>query len=1350
MNPTIVSSRRRRLAVLAALASAASLSYLTVWASPPSTVSFLGVASGDVSSNEAIVWTRAANDISPTTASVTVQVSTDPAFGTITTSASTTTSASNDYTVKFDVTGLQPQTVYYYRFQTGGGSITSLTDKFKTAPLPSANYPLHFAFSGDCDGLIRPYALASQIPGKNLDFFMFDGDTQYETSTSIGSAAVTSTGTIPGPTSTGATSTQLFTDFSRKYREQFLPVNSGGQKCLQPFFAGQGNYTAYDNHELGNKQYINGGAPAGGAVGDFASGAGVDARQSANDVNTSGTYINQSGGFLTLQNVFLSYQPVKDRGTVTNLGDLRTHGTKQLYSANQWGRHAILINTDCRSYRDIRMKDGSNNDDTGSRADNASRTYLGATQLAWLEQTLLAAEQAGTTWKFVNISDPIDQIGPIGGALTLQNAPTVADYGTLGTVTSLTTSGSTTASKTVTLTASPVGVVAGQPVSGTGVASGTKVSAINADGTLTLSANASIPSGTVLTLSPAASSYAPVSSDGGKAWIGGYRAERNALLKFIADHQIKNVVFLATDDHQNRVNEITYSPTGQTGVQSSYVKVPYCFEIVCGPLGATGPDLIQNHTFALAKKLSDSIANAQVAAGVEPIGLAGYPGLHNVTRDGDAQADTLRQPVDFYSPDTFNYNILDVSADGKTLTVTSKGINSTVQNSFAEYDAANNAERTLFSFQVDAAQPLNNIDHIIVVYQENWSFDALYGSFPGANGRANASATSLNQLDRLTGSALSGLSGNFNIATRTSPTLSATNPLPIDTNNGNVADTRFAGVPNTLLPYNVASYVAPSATTGDIVHKYFQEMYQVAGADVLGTDHRNNSGFVTWSDNPGLVMSYFDASYMPEGLLAQQYVMCDNFFHSAFGGSFLNHQFLIAAAAPVYANMPASNNGNIAYLDGTGLFAVNASGSSAGKVIRDGSITPVLGDSLTGLTINGATNQSATVGASGTPSDVSFQDGTHFNKHYVVNTTFSANMCPTFSAINQALLPSLNNTNPAGLEYTQNIGDLLDNAGVSWKWYSGGWNKALDSSKSNPLHPGTTGPNTVSPLFQWHHQAFAYFEKSRPFAADGTATYADGRNPYATAHLQDEANLYTDIANNTLPSVSFVKFLGPDNEHPGYASLLQGQQHVADLVAAVQANPALWAHTAIIITYDEHGGRWDHVTPPVRDLWGPGVRVPTIVISPYAKQGLVDHRQRDTSAILTTIEQRFGLPALNQRDANGASFADVFTSLQISRSGYVLDRRLNRMVQTVTVKNIGSVPVAGPISLALDGLSAGTSLANATGTTANNAPSGSPYLTVTSGSLAPGASASVALQFVKPASGGINYVARTIAGAATP
>jgi phosphodiesterase/alkaline phosphatase D-like protein len=573
--------------------------------------------------------------------------------------------------------------------------------------------PVHFGFSGDCDGLIRPYALASQVPTKNLDFFMFDGDTEYETSASIGSPAVHSTGNIPDPTVTvpTATQSQLFDDFSRKYREQFPPVDVGGQNCLQPFFAGQGNYTAYDNHELGNKQYINGGAPAGGGVGsttgsppfDFPTGAGVDARDPANDVTPNDgsiPFINKSGGFQTLQQVFENYQPMKERGLINAPSDPRTSGTRQLYFAQQWGRNAIFINTDCRSYRDIRMKTAANADETGSRADNPDRTMLGATQLAWLEQTLLDAEQAGTTWKFINISDPIDQIGPIGGNLTLVNPPTTADYGTLGAITSIVTTASTNNTRTVTV-ASTVGLVAGQGVFGTGVAANTTISAINTDGTtFSINNNATIATGAMLTLTPAPSTYSPVTSDGGKSWMGGYRAERNELLKFIADHRVHNVVFLATDDHQNRINELLYSPTGQTGVQASYVEVPYCLEIVCGPLGATGPDLISNHSFSLVKKLADSIANAETAANLEPIGLAGYPGLHQVRRLDDPQADTLRQPADFYSPDTFNYNVLDASADGKTLTVTSYGINSTVQNGFVEYDPVNNPERALFSFKI--------------------------------------------------------------------------------------------------------------------------------------------------------------------------------------------------------------------------------------------------------------------------------------------------------------------------------------------------------------------------------------------------------------------------------------------------------------------------------------------------------------------------------------------------------------------------------------------------------------------------------------------------------------------------
>jgi PhoD-like phosphatase len=329
-----------------------------------------------------------------------------------------------------------------------------------------------------------------------------------------------------------------------------------------------------------------------------------------------GGFVNHAIGFQTLQNVFLAYQPIADRGTVVAPGDLRTNGTKQLYSAVRWGRNALFVNTDSRSYRDIRLKTANAAaDDTGPRADNPNRTYLGATQLAWLKQSLLDAQNNGTTWKFVSVSDPIDQLGPIGGAL-------------VGTLTS-------------------------------------------------------------------------VNADGGKSYMGGYRAERNDLLKFIADNNITNVVFLSTDDHQNRINELYYSPSGQTGVQSSYVKVPYTFSIVCGPLGATGPDTITDHSFANIQAIADSVATAQVAAGIDPIGLQNYPGLHNLSREGDPTAGTNPQAVDFYSPDTFNLTVLDVSADGRTLTVRSLGMNATAQNAGIEYANGPQA-RKIFFFQIDA------------------------------------------------------------------------------------------------------------------------------------------------------------------------------------------------------------------------------------------------------------------------------------------------------------------------------------------------------------------------------------------------------------------------------------------------------------------------------------------------------------------------------------------------------------------------------------------------------------------------------------------------------------------------
>jgi phospholipase C len=126
-----------------------------------------------------------------------------------------------------------------------------------------------------------------------------------------------------------------------------------------------------------------------------------------------------------------------------------------------------------------------------------------------------------------------------------------------------------------------------------------------------------------------------------------------------------------------------------------------------------------------------------------------------------------------------------------------------------------------------------------------------------------------------------------------------------------------------------------------------------------------------------------------------------------------------------------------------------------------------------------------------------------------------------------------------------------------------------------------------------------------------------------------------------------VKPLGPENEHPGYADLLTGQQHVADLIDAVRSGPN-WHNSAIIVTYDENGGHWDHVAPPTdaahSDRWGPGSRVPALIVSPLARRHFVDHTLYDTTSILATIEDRWNLEALGTRDATANDLRNAFGS----------------------------------------------------------------------------------------------------------
>ena len=424
---------------------------------------------------------------------------------------------------------------------------------------------------------------------------------------------------------------------------------------------------------------------------------------------------------------------------------------------------------------------------------------------------------------------------------------------------------------------------------------------------------------------------------------------------------------------------------------------------------------------------------------------------------------------------------------------------------------------------------IKDVNHVVVIYLENHSFDNLYGQFEGADGLAKAPKEKVTQLDA------SGNKYGF---------------LPSVTGYMSFPD----NLPNNY--FNIDQYLSPVEEIPDVLHAFYQEQMEIDGGKMDKYALYNS----VYGNSGGLTMGYYQTKLLPLYKMASEYTLCDSFFHSAFGGSFLNHMWLIAAATPSFPNPPSSME---AQLD------------ASGKLKQDGQLTP---------------------------------DG------FIVNTSFTKNSPHPKSADTTTLVPNLN---------LPTIGDRLSEKGISWAWYSGGWN---DATAGNP-----------APTFQFHHQPFAFFAKY----ADGT----QGRKE----HLKDEQDFLVSAKNGTLPAVSFVKPLGKYNEHPGYAVLEEGEKHTLDLINAVLDGPD-GKDAVIIVTYDEHGGFWDHVTPPVVDKWGPGTRVPTIIISPFAKRGFVDHTQYETVSILSFIEKRWGLQPLSSRDQNANPFKNAFDFTDYSQA----------------------------------------------------------------------------------------------------
>ena len=211
------------------------------------------------------------------------------------------------------------------------------------------------------------------------------------------------------------------------------------------------------------------------------------------------------------------------------------------------------------------------------------------------------------------------------------------------------------------------------------------------------------------------------------------------------------------------------------------------------------------------------------------------------------------------------------------------------------------------SFPAALAQ---KIRHVVVLYTENRSFDSVYGSFPGANGLAQAEAEQVLQTDSH-GKRLECLPQAF-LSDTTIPDVRFPPAASRDRFRHEIAEMLAAPSNGLSLAngyFDADRFAALDSVSGDMVHRFYTEQYQINRVgDPINAGCFALSKFVAWSDNPGLVMGVYDVQNLGEARMAKEFVLCDNVFHSAFGGSFLNHFWLVSARSPVWPRFSSSAN----------------------------------------------------------------------------------------------------------------------------------------------------------------------------------------------------------------------------------------------------------------------------------------------------------------------------------------------------------------------------------------------------------------------------------------------------------
>jgi phospholipase C len=236
-------------------------------------------------------------------------------------------------------------------------------------------------------------------------------------------------------------------------------------------------------------------------------------------------------------------------------------------------------------------------------------------------------------------------------------------------------------------------------------------------------------------------------------------------------------------------------------------------------------------------------------------------------------------------------------------------------------------------------------------------------------------------------------------------------------------------------------------------------------------------------------------------------------------------------------------------------------------------------------------------------------------------------------------------TNPNETVFTippsplRSIGDELIEKNISWAYYGDQWNTYLVNPDGNYVTADNTYCNICNP-FQYTTSIMA--------------------SPSGRSHLRDTVELYQAIKDGTLPAVSFVKPDGWLDGHPASSKLNLLEGFVKKIVNQVQANPTLWASTAIIITFDEGGGYYDSGYIQPLDFFGDGTRIPTIVVSPFTTPGHISHTYADHVSILKFIEANWHLAPVTTRSRDNfpnpiATKANPYVPLNSPAIGNLMD-----------------------------------------------------------------------------------------------